>query len=89
VKSKFQELKGQRYFLQQTTEQIARMLDARMVDDDHADSAPVLPFQTSSCVIMLACKRMFRLTVSVKTSNADTFNCIALLGSFLFFKRVD
>jgi hypothetical protein len=24
------------------------MLDVRMVDDDHADSAPVLPFQASS-----------------------------------------
>jgi hypothetical protein len=24
------------------------MLDVRMVDDDHADSAPVLPFQASA-----------------------------------------
>jgi hypothetical protein len=51
------------------------MFDARMVDDDHADSAPVLPFRASSHALMLACKRMFRSTVSVKTSNADTFNC--------------
>jgi hypothetical protein len=47
-----------------------------MVDDDHADSAPVLPFQTSSRAIMLACKRMFRSTVSAKTNNADPFNCM-------------
>jgi hypothetical protein len=47
------------------------MFDARMVDDDHADSAPVLPFQTSSCAIILACKRMFRSTMSAKTNNAD------------------
>jgi hypothetical protein len=64
------------------------MLDARMVDDDHADSSPVLPFQTSSRAIMLACKRMFRSTVSVKTSNADTFNSVCMNGQYFAYDKV-
>jgi hypothetical protein len=59
-----------------------------MVDDDHADSAPVLPFQTSSCAIMLDCKRMFRSTVSVKTSNADTLNSVCMNGQYFAHDKV-
>jgi hypothetical protein len=64
------------------------MLDARMVDDDNADSAPVLPFRASSRASMLACKRMFRSTVSVKTSNADTFNSVCMNGQYFAHDEV-